>query len=237
MRKRIMTGLLKNGVKFRLAELGYSDLEPIMQLQEKAVDHMVSPHFLQPLSTEEVAWILSGHGRIIGAYVQNRLAAFRALLVPKLSEEYLGKDGGIDNGERSRIIYSEISVVDPDYRGNRLQNKMGRILLKTVDRNRFRYILATVAPFNIASIKDKFELGMEIAALKKKYGGKWRYIFMKDMDHLSRSLPCRDEKLIRMDEIHTQQELLESGYRGKGLERIDGQWHVRFCEYDEVLNS
>lgn len=31
--------------------------------------------------------------------------------------------------------------------------------METIDRNRFRYVLSTVAPFNIPSLKDKFFLG------------------------------------------------------------------------------
>ncbi|MBA4602509.1 hypothetical protein [Thermoactinomyces mirandus] len=104
--------------------------------------------------------------------------------------------------------------------------------MKGVDRNRFRYVLATVAPFNIASMKDKFRLGMEIGALKKKYDKKWRYIFIQDLSGLTGSQSCRSEIFIKMDDIPKQQHLLESGYRGKALEKIDGEWYVRFCDAD-----
>ena len=35
---------------------------------------------------------------------------------------------------------------------------------------------AAPLPFNIPSLKDKFAQGMEIAALKEKYGGSMRYV-------------------------------------------------------------
>lgn len=230
MRKIYMTGLLKNGEGFQMTDLVYSDLDRIVQLQKKAVAHLASPQFLQPLLDGEVACILSGRGRMIGTFVQDRLVAFRAFFVPGQNGEDLGGDVGMDSEERSGIIYSEVSIVDPHYRGNHLQSLMGKMLMKEVDSSQFRYVLATVAPFNIASIKDKLSLGMEIAALKKKYHGKWRYIFMKDLTDLSGRRPCRNGIFIKMDAIQKQQQLLESGYRGKALERIDGKWHVRFCD-------
>ena len=79
------------------------------------------------------------------------------------------------------VLYSEISNVDPDFQGNGLQVLLGKVLMKEVDPQRFRYICTTVAPFNIASLKDKFAHGMQIVALKVKYGDLLRYILMKDL--------------------------------------------------------
>ena len=49
----------------------------------------------------------------------------------------------------------------------------GRI---TKENSKYDYVCCTVAPFNIPSLKDKFSQGMEIAALKEKYGGSMRYV-------------------------------------------------------------
>lgn len=46
---------------------------------------------------------------------------------------------------------------------------------------KYDYVCCTVAPFNIPSLKDKFAQGMEIAALKEKYGGSMRYVFVKEL--------------------------------------------------------
>src|SRR5690606_9485680 len=96
-------------------------------------------------------------------------------------EGHLGIDAGVPITELSTVIYSEISNVDPHFRGNNLQVLLGEILMQEVDRQRFRYVCTTVAPFNIASLKDKFAHGMEIVALKVKYGDLLRYILMKDL--------------------------------------------------------
>lgn len=53
--------------------------------------------------------------------------------------------------------------------------------MQQVDLTKFNVVCATVMPGNIASLKDKFSQGMHVAALKLKYGGKLRYVFMKDL--------------------------------------------------------
>ncbi|MBA4602508.1 hypothetical protein [Thermoactinomyces mirandus] len=112
MGKRYARGQLKNGEEFQIVDLYPSDLDMILQLQKKAASQLPSPQLLQCLSAGEYAWILSGHGRMIGVFVRNRLVGCRAFLIPGQNEEYLGEDAGIGRGERSGIIYSEISIVD-----------------------------------------------------------------------------------------------------------------------------
>lgn len=63
---------------------------------------------------------------------------------------------GILKEELPNTLFSVVTNVDPDYRGSGLQKLLGEKIMETIDRNRFRYVLSTVAPFNIPSLKDKF---------------------------------------------------------------------------------
>src|SRR5699024_10735289 len=108
---------------------------------------------LQPLDQSEFEYILKGNGRIIGAFVDKQLIAFRALLVPPLDdEEHLGLALGLEN-KLDEIIYQEISVVHPFYRGNQLQQQRATRISKELTKatRSFSYSCATVAPHNIAS--------------------------------------------------------------------------------------
>jgi hypothetical protein len=71
---------------------------------------------------------------------------------------------------------------------------------------------ATVAPFNIPSMKDKFSLGLRIGALKEKYGGKLRYIFYKEL-HRSWQ-PTAVAQDVPMEDRGRQVELLQAGWIG-----------------------
>lgn len=229
MNEKVTTGELRDGQPFHVRYLTIDDLPLILRLQKKVENALLSSATLEPLSEEEFSVILSGHPLMIGVFVEEKMIAFRAMLEPELDAEHLGIDAGLPEVELSKVIYQEISNIDPDYRGNGLQNYMGKLLMSRLDDKRFRYVCATVAPFNIASIKDKLELGLEIVALKEKYGGKLRYIFMKDLAASVSGRVFNEESFIKMSEVEEQQKLIEAGFRGISIKEVGGEWYVRYC--------
>jgi hypothetical protein len=220
--------VLKNGNEIVIRQLSVTHLGEILSLQRKVIATLATKTFLQPLNEEEFLLILNGKGLLFGAYHKNQLIAFRAMLEPKLDEEHLGKDAGIPQSEWPFVLYSEISNVHPDYRGNGLQLLLGELLLEEVEGKHFSYICSTVAPFNIASLKDKFVLGMHIVALKEKYGNLIRYIFMKKLAQTSAEVQVQEKCSIPMANTEEQQQLLQDRWIGVGIEKIDDQWFVHF---------
>lgn len=79
--------------------------------------------------------------------------------------------------------------------------------------SKYDYVCCTVAPFNIPSLKDKFAQGMEIAALKEKYGGSMRYVFVKELRGV-KERDWTDIKSIPMNNAGGQQALLSEGIAG-----------------------
>src|SRR5699024_11303701 len=80
----------------------------------------------QPEFTEMIE-----HEFIIGVYENQELKAIRAMYIPPLDDpEHLAEDGGIS--DRTQVIYSEISFIHPDYRGQGMQMKLGRQLIERV---------------------------------------------------------------------------------------------------------
>lgn len=228
MSEQLATGALRNGQIFYARYLRIGDLARILELQKNVVNALPHPDVLEPLTTKEFTNILEDKQMMIGIFVENNLIAFRAMLAPQNDDEGLGADIGLEQAEFHRILYSEISNVDPRFRGNGLQTYMGNLLLRNVDRNRYRYLLSTVAPFNFPSLKDKFSLGMKIAVLKDKYNGKLRYVFRKDLASSETELQLEEWIEVRMDDIAKQQDVLALGYYGVSM-RIDGEEvYVRF---------
>ncbi|WP_203247089.1 hypothetical protein [Sporosarcina beigongshangi] len=220
--------VLKNGEAIDVIQLAVSHLNEILVLQQKVIASLKTGAFLQPLTEEEFLYILNGKGMMIGAYYEGQLIAFRAMLEPEVNEEgHLGIDAGVPITELSTVIYSEISNVDPHFRGNNLQVLLGEILMQEVDRQRFRYVCTTVAPFNIASLKDKFAHGMEIVALKVKYGDLLRYILMKDLTQNPQEKSTQSYEILMADTA-LQQRYLQNGWRGTAMKQVDDQWIVHF---------
>lgn len=219
---------LPNGQTIRIQSLTMNDLLAIQSLQENVIAALPDTSFLQPLSEEEFGFILNGNGSMLGAFHEEELIAFRAMLEPEIDEEHLGRDAGLSENELPSVLYSEISNVHPAYRGNGLQKMLGKMLMEQVDTSRFRYVCTTVAPFNIASLKDKFSLGMHIISLKVKYGNLIRYTMMKELTDDPIEVNDLETILIDMSYLERQQALLKEGWIGVGMRQEAEEWKVIF---------
>lgn len=155
-------------------KLNLNNIEEIMQLQDSIYDHLEQKEVLEKLSREEFEACLE-QGYVTGVFHEDELIALRMMYIPSLTEEeHLADDVGVN---RERSIYSEISLVNPAHRGQKLQMKMGEFLIEQVrESGDFDYIFSTVMPTNLASLKDKFKLGFKIMRTRLKYGGKRRHI-------------------------------------------------------------
>jgi len=221
--------LKQNNDPFHITLLSREHIEKILSLQDVVVGALEDKSRLQPLSLEEFQYILEGNGMMIGAFIENELIAFRALLVPPIDEEHLGLDIGILENELHRVIYQEISNVHPNCRGNGMQKILAKVIMDELQKedSKYDYVCCTVAPFNIPSLKDKFAQGMEIAALKEKYGGSMRYVFVKELRG-DKERDWTEIKSLPMSDAGGQQALLSEGYRGYEMEKVDGDFVVKF---------
>lgn len=211
---------------FQVRVLTLSDLPELLSIQEAVIQALAEPEHYQSLSIEEFTKLLADQ-TLIGATAEGRLIAFRAMLIPPIDDEHLGRDIGCPEDSLERVLYQEVTNVHPDFRGYGLQTHLGKLLMSQVESdNRFDVVCATVAPFNIPSMKDKFTLGLRIGALKEKYGGKLRYIFYKEL-HRSWQ-PTSEVVDVPMEERARQVELLQAGWFGTGLMKQGEQWVVRY---------
>ncbi|PIC62666.1 N-acetyltransferase [Sporosarcina sp. P13] len=221
--------MMKQSLQANLSLLTEEQLPEIIALQEKVVAVLEKPEFLQPLTEEDYLYILKGNGLIAGAYVDDKLIAFRAMLDPGKDDEHLGIDAGLPTEELTSVLYSEITGVDPAFRGNGLQTILGKWLMEHVDTERYRYICTTVAPLNIPSLKDKFALGLQVAALKVKYGNKLRYILFKDLE-ASVQTEAKQEQRLLMSDTEKQRQVLADGWIGQRIEKRDADWYVVYVK-------
>ncbi|HFK1402045.1 GNAT family N-acetyltransferase [Bacillus cereus] len=221
--------LKQNNELFHVTLLSLEHIEQILLLQNVVVEALEDKSRLQPLSQEEFQYILEGNGMMIGAFIENELIAFRALLVPPIDDEHLGLDIGLPESELHRVIYQEISNVHPNWRGNGMQKILATVIMDELQKedSKYDYVCCTVAPFNIPSLKDKFAQGMEISALKEKYGGSLRYVFVKELRE-DNERDWTDIKSVPMNNAGGQQALLSEGYRGYKMEKVDEDFVVKF---------
>ncbi|RHW35786.1 GNAT family N-acetyltransferase [Lysinibacillus yapensis] len=214
---------------YHVKVLEQSHLPQILDLQKTVFDALSNKDILQPLSEEEFLFILEEHGLLIGAFVEEQLIAFRAVLVPEIDDDHLGYAIGlVDESELKRVLYQEISNVHPDYRGHGLQKALAKVIMQQIDTKDFDYLAATVMPYNIASLKDKFSQGFYIVNLKYAYGGKLRYVFALDL----RQQPLfeQDTITVSMGDIELQQRLIQEGYVGIAMKQSADDWVVEYSK-------
>ncbi|QSB12091.1 GNAT family N-acetyltransferase [Lysinibacillus fusiformis] len=210
---------------FFVIKLTPQHLQQIEGLQVEVYEALADQSILQPLSTEEFEYILTGHGMMIGAYVGEELIAFRALLNPPIDEEHLGYDCGIAENEFHRVLYQEISNVSPKYRGYGLQRTLATVVMENIDLEKYDYVCSTVKPYNIPSLKDKFSQDLVIKGLKIKYVDKLRYIFYKDLRQEMPSI-FTEKQVISMGDTTAQQQLLKQGFLGTTMYEENNDWFV-----------
>lgn len=226
----IYKGRLNNNKPYEVRQLTLQEKNHILLLQDDVVKTLENKDVLATLTDEEYENLLSGHGLMVGVFVQGSLIAYRALLVPQVDDpEHLGRDIGLMKEELNNVIYQEITVVHPEFRGNRLQQTLARIIMKELKQQdeSYRYVCCTVAPFNIPSLKDKFNQGMKIAALKEKYDQQLRYIFMKDFG-VNNPDSWTAVKDIQMSDITSQQHLLADGWLGFQMHKQADHYYVSY---------
>ncbi|WP_242263319.1 GNAT family N-acetyltransferase [Bacillus cereus group sp. BfR-BA-01511] len=221
--------LKQNNELFHVTLLSLEHIEQILLLQNVVVEALEDKSRLQPLSQEEFQYILEGNGMMIGAFIENELIAFRALLVPPIDDEHLGLDIGLPESELHRVIYQEISNVHPNWRGNGMQKILATVIMDELQKedSKYDYVCCTVAPFNIPSLKDKFAQGMKIAALKEKYGGSMRYVFVKELLNKKKKQP-KNVRSVELEDFCSQQALLAEGYYGFQLHHHPNKSLIQF---------
>lgn len=109
-------------------------------------------------------------GKIVGVFI------FR---YPGTQDDNLGRDVGLEEGELSKVVHMESAVVLPEYRGRGLQSKMLKYAEELIDKNKYKYFMATVSPNNPASYKSFEKNGYELMLTKEKYDGLVRRIYLK----------------------------------------------------------
>ena len=225
----IATGTLGQA-QYEVYVLTEAHIPQLMTLQQEVVEALENKAILQPLDDEELKFILRGNGLMIGVFVEEKLIAFRALLQPAIDDEHLGYDIGLTTeAQLKKVLYQEISNVHPAYRGFGLQRTMADMIMQQIDLTKFTVVCATVMPGNIASLKDKFSQGMHVAALKLKYGGKLRYVFMKEIMQQQKTM-WTEEQWIAMSDTIAQQQLLKSGFIGISLKKAEETWLVQYVK-------
>ena len=197
-----------------LRVLDINDLSAVMKLQSRLIDMMQRKELYVPIIEEEMVWLFEGAGEALGLYIDNTLYAACSLLSKVRYENNMARELNFSDEELFRVAQLELSLVDPDLRGHKLQYRMAGILANRVrNKPEIRYLFTTVSPHNYPSIETVTSMGLCIAKLSKMYSDWDRYVVYRDFFNPAQ-LDTANPVIVSNTSFAEQQELLKNDYLG-----------------------
>lgn len=111
----------------------------------------------------------------------NKIVACLIVRYPKMENDNLGNDIGLNSTELMSVAHMESAVVLPLYRGLGLQYKLIDYAEKLIDKTKYKYLMGTVSPDNPASYKTLEKAGYSHILTKEKYSNLLRKIYCKSI--------------------------------------------------------
>lgn len=230
--------------------LGVSELDALLHLQEMAtndpkqddrmqntaspnnvVHHTQTAESYVPLSRDEFQLLLEGQGIVIGCFEDQALVAFHSIFTPDDHPDHLGYDLGMDATQCAQVAHLEAACVHPMHRGRGIQHFLTNWLIRyTREQGKFRYLLETVSPMNLASVKSTLKSGLTLQRYRLKYGGKKRFVFGIDLKEPNRYDESTAVQIAVSDSMEAFEKWFEQGYHGIKLLVHEDQAYLQFAK-------
>ena len=165
--------------EFRLVR--NEELEKILQLQETCFAAINEPEWLRRNSRETVELCLKKPNYALGYFDGEKLAAIGILQICGQSEENLGHQLGYEGEKLNEVGNMKLVLVDPAYRGRRLQHQLMDRCEEYARQQRLKVLAATVHPDNVYSVRNVERCGYGFHSQHRKYGGLIRNLYYKNL--------------------------------------------------------
>jgi len=160
----------------------FADTENYISLLRTVRDGMIQKDWFYLDKSEDVRNMMSSGAMELWVAVDGDiLAGGFNILFPGLESYNYGYDLGFSEADLKRVIHMDTAVVHPDYRGNKLQQRLMSVIEEEL-KIRFPggILLTTVHPENLYSLCNVQSLGYSIEKRLPKYGSE-RYILRKNI--------------------------------------------------------
>lgn len=209
------------------AGLTMRDLDTVFALHGAATDAVGRPDLIKPESLDFFRRILSGGGRITGAYEGDELLGYGVLQLDLPPSEDARPLLGLAAGDRLAKLAG--ASVLPRAWGAGIHDALIRLRIEEAERLEIAHLYATSAPGNSRSWENLLDAGFAVRGLLQKYGGHLRYLLHRDLA----AEEARDEKGVwcGVDDIERQRSLIDGGWAGvRWRRRPDGTRELWFRE-------
>ncbi|MGV8145235.1 MAG: GNAT family N-acetyltransferase [Alkaliphilus sp.] len=220
-------------MKYKLSFIGKEYLQEIIELQERVSEGLDNEEIFVGDGREFIQneVLTQGKGVAMGVFVDGRLVAFRTITFPLADSVHnLGREIGLCGNELNKVAVLEATVVHADYRGNQLQKKMLKYSISLIKERGYRYICATVSPYNYPSLSSVMSFNLTIRDLQIRggiYGGRLRFLLVRD---LREEINKDYKKTISVfnAEIDKQSQLLKEGFIGFEISKKAEKYEIKY---------
>lgn len=167
--------------KFSLYKALDNDLYSIYSLMKQVYDDLEDKSLFVCDDTDFVKQQLTKTGFGVIAKANDNIIGCLIVRFPGLEKDNLGYDIDINANELPKVAHIEAVVVDKNFRGHSLQQKMIEYAEQLLDNKKYYHLMATVSPDNHASLKSFFNCNYKEILTKEKYGGLKRIILYKSI--------------------------------------------------------
>lgn len=221
--------------EYTMKLLNQDRLEDVIELEHKVYEGLNNKDILYFDTYEDMLADMKQGARIIGVVNdQDRLIAYRYIGFPGTDKRNMGYDINLPKNQLEKVVHLETTVVDPEYRGNGLQDLTLRVASGMVRSEGYRHLLCTVSPYNFFSLYNVMKNGLKIKSIKKKYGsedeeGLWRFILHSDLE--KKFINPIDVVISKWANLDLQRELISNGYIGYDISKETKQLnYIKFAE-------
>jgi GNAT superfamily N-acetyltransferase len=208
------TGLRDHaGRRLRLRVLGTGDFDRVRALNDAVIGPIADAGLVVHESDDFLRAHLGPAGVTCGVEADGALVACAVLGLPDADDPYnFGYDIGADAATRATVAHLDGCVVLPDWRGCGLQRRLADWRMTHARSAGRRIVVSAAAPRNVTSLANLFEAGLEIVALKPKFGGHLRFVLVRDL--AADAAPAGGGAWVALDDLEVHRRRLAEGDRG-----------------------
>jgi GNAT superfamily N-acetyltransferase len=198
---------------YRLRPLGETDLAAVHALHDLAHELVEQPGQIARETPEFFREHIAAAGRMYGIDVDGRLIGYCVLGLPHGRDYNFGLDVGLPDARLDHVAHLDGAVVHPDWQGLGLQRAMVAWRIERAQAFGREVVISTAAPRNHRSWHTLMLNQLRAVALRRKFGGHWRYLLLRDLVFPITLDEARGETCA-VDDIERQQALLAAGWVG-----------------------
>lgn len=168
---------------FIIRKARMEDLNAIMEIMEEGKNKIKNKEWFVADDKEYVKNHLEKQGFCVVAETEEQEIAGFFLIKFLKEEDEITHSLFYDKEKIKKTAVMDSAVVKTEYRGNSLQYKMLKTAEKMLDKKQYQYLICTIHPDNVASLRSMQKNGFIVKQRTKCYGGLLRYILEKDYEN------------------------------------------------------